>query len=178
MLMSSGNCKYKDSFIAWSQKSVTLSVSMQQATMPDACNSRETSKQENGEPGWRGCKTWSISVVLRVFHPPFLQHLLLLLEEGRLTFGTNTFGNVGCFCLHTRNNQNQIQFTYKFSLNICKKTIHFFCNPRLLQFINWWTVLCVSSMVRLFIPVDLACQDGVDNETGSVGGQVPGGKWA
>lgn len=32
-------------------------------------------------------------------------------------------------------------------------------------------------MVKLLIPVDMACQGGDGNETGPAGGQVPGGKW-
>lgn len=52
-----------------------------------------------------------------------------------------------------------------------------FCNTGLLQWTDWWLVLCVSSMGKLLIPVDMACQGGDGSETGPAGGQVPGGKW-
>lgn len=51
-----------------------------------------------------------------------------------------------------------------------------FCNPGLLQLIKLWLVPCVPSLVRLFIPIDRACQDGDDDETGPVGGQALGDK--
>lgn len=73
-------------------------------------------------------------------------------------------------------NQKQIRFSYKFSLNIFKKDNTFFFNPGILQLIKWQLVPHVPSMMRLFMPVDMACQGRGDNETGPVGGQVLRGK--